>query len=186
MFLLCLFACAGVNPIPGTPECAAHESVIDFHASEDWREDERPELVGATADWRAFSSGRVRHSIKFGAASFWSPQILRVESWMPVVKDAEARQTEKRKSSTTLFGWHASDPRRIYLVVDRVPLNQLRHLATHELGHAAEIEWPNCKETPEQRCVHSPDPNAAMAAAFSNAPLGPSDLEFCRASCLCP
>ncbi len=83
-----------------------------------------------------------------------------------------------------IFGWTNSDA--VNIVVDRVRLDQLHTLVTHELGHAAGLGWPFCFES-NSKCHHSPDPDAVMSAAFSGAPsFTPSDLAFCRASCLCP
>ncbi len=140
---------------------------------------ERAQLQRAVDEWFAFSDGRVDFSLAPYALELddSSPHIYRTESWMRVVRAKE------RELKTQLAGWATNDP-HVFLVIDWVAPDQLWILAAHELGHVAGLQWPNCDGT-RKECIHSPDPRALMAPAFSGQPFGASDLDLCRASCVC-
>lgn len=182
-----VLSCTRVNPIPGSSACPSYHSSTVFYADKAFTADERAGIDTAAADWLAFSGGKIHDVIMFEDPPFEGARIRRVLSTDQVVKDENTKEaTARGLPSFTSLGWSAKGPpRTVYLVVDLVPTDQIAHLLEHELGHAAGLRWPGCVEDALQLCDHSPDPTALMFAAFKNSPLGPADLEFCRASCLC-
>lgn len=153
-----------------------------FHGDLSFTENERAAIQDATTDLFAFTSGHVDFLVAWDLDTLRSkePMILRAESWMQEVKD------EEREQGATLgaFTRRGSGPERIVLIVDRSG-EHLRYVTTHELGHMADFEWPDCHAS-RSVCRHSPDPTAVMAPLLSGNPLGPGDFAMCRASCLCP
>jgi hypothetical protein len=151
-----------------------------LHGDRAFTTDERTDIEQAARDWYDLSDGHVEFIVVWDLDSLRKrePMILRVESWMP-----EVQAEEREQGVAKLAGYTRSDPDRIALVVDRAN-GGLRYLAAHEMGHEAELEWDDCHNT-NRVCHHSPDPDALMAAEFSNKPFNESDRTFCRASCLC-
>ncbi len=147
---------------------------------------EREALQQATDDWFILSGGHIDFSLSYDFDNdTGNPHIYRLESWMSVVREKDAKASADLGAPYAQGGWQGSDD--IYLVVDRYLPGQIRYLATHELGHAAGLAWPNCRES-RSFCIHSPDPKAVM---FPSGPhddnrLTQADGDFCRASCLCP
>jgi hypothetical protein len=169
-----LLSCMQPNVPPGThTRCEDEPQRADLlFSAPNWDTEDIGKLRQAAQDWSEFSHGRI--NIRITRQDDPSlPHIHRMLSWMPKVRDKGDRR----------LGWFSGS--QIYLIVDRIAPEQLTGLATHEMGHAAGLEWPLCDEDVHD-CVHSPDPDAIMAPEFYGQPLGPSDLTFCRASCLCP
>ncbi len=147
---------------------------------------ERLALQEAVDDLRAFSGGHIDFSLSYDFDNDdGNPHIYRLESWMRIVRERDAEATADRGEVFIHGGWTSGDI--VHLVADRVPLENLKSLATHELGHAAGFSWPHCQDV-RSSCHHSPDPKALMfpSGPFAGNSLGPADLDFCRASCLCP
>jgi pimeloyl-ACP methyl ester carboxylesterase len=182
----CIFAC-GTEP-PGTRQSCEDEPGrvrVTFAVDRSFTDAERLELQRATDDWFIFSDARVSYSLSYDLQlDEDESHIYRVESWMQVVKDRDAASTKKEGKPFYVLGW--SDGTHVFLVMDRLRPDMIRIAALHEFGHVAGLEWPNCSGT-RSECVHSPDPAAVMAPALANRTgFTASDLQFCRASCLCP
>ncbi len=197
LLVIAFVSCASDNPRPGTPECLTHTSVTTFSADESFTPEERPQLLAAVKELREISANRIKQDVVFRTAAYSEPKIFRMLSSSSVVKDAEEKQARRfGVKGYTLFGWQNDDPPRIFLVVDRVPVDQLHNLAAHELVHAAGLKWPDCDHEPrapfhegtsgERDCSHVKGDESLRSQSFTNTSFGPADLEICRASCLCP
>lgn len=187
LLLILLSSCIAETPGTQTTCDSGHIKQVNmrFAVDDGFSPTERTALQEAVDSWRTFSSGHVDFTLSYDLdLNNGDPHIWRVESWEKIVKDADANASSPGKPFV-LDGWETGTY-NIFLVVDRMgPGDHLSYLATHELGHAAGLSWPYCFAD-KSDCHHSPDPNALMASAFANQPFGASDLQFCRASCLCP
>lgn len=192
LFMIALmWCCVPTDFIPkvdaGPGECYNRVNA-SFHGDPSFTPDEQAAIHEAMARLLAFSEGRINFVTTFDLDlnNPREPFIRRATATDPEVLQVEA-DAAKRSGlpSFTIFGVARKNPTRVLLVTERVASNQVANLATHELGHVAGFEWPDCNSS-KQDCKHSPDESALMAARFSGNRLGPADLEFCRASCLCP
>lgn len=150
---------------------------------------EQAAIMKAGQMWRDLSGGQIDMHFAFtmaDGAGAAGGVILRMQSTDPETLAYNASQIAKNHYPAT---WHVdgwTTGQTVHLVINEVAIGDLPSLAAHELGHAAGLRWPFCIEG-QVDCVHSPDPHAIMGAAFTGAPvMTPSDLAFCRASCLCP
>ncbi len=148
---------------------------------------ERAALQRATDNWFVFSESHVDVSLSYALDTDEDhPHIYRVQSWMQVVKDQDKKATVDPAKPFIHLGWESAGT--IFLVIDRIRPEHLAIIATHELGHAAGLAWPDCLERlPQTDCHHSPDPTALMAPEFNGQQgFNDADKQFCRVSCLCP
>lgn len=178
-------ACTTALPVPPAPDggaCVRHE-VATWHASASFRESERAAIVGAAADWRRVSAGRIDYTVVFDLDADRhadQPQIRRQTPWDLDVLEFE-RVEGQRRGTAAYHVWGWAEGVRIVLVIGEAP--SVRRLAMHELGHAAGLRLPNCTHGD---CTHTSDPGALMSYPFTSSDFNKSDLEMCRFSCLCP
>ena len=187
-------SCAHVNPAPDTAACKANRSAITWYADESFTPPERAAILAAPVNWSTFSHGRIQNAVTFDSpAPPLAARIRRVVTTDQVVKDENARETLARGTVFVSLGWSerpvlAEHPRELFVVMDLLDVadRQLERVVTHEMGHAAGLRWPGCPTPdPFQKCDHSPVTTALMNNAVGNNDLGPADLAFCEASCLC-
>lgn len=151
---------------------------------------EQAAITRAGDMWRAMSKGQIDMRFAFTpeGATTAGGAILRVHKADPdvVAYNAAQQKAGNEPAGWSVLGWEIGQTVHIVIDGNGITSDNLHSLVAHELGHAAGLRWPFCLAGNED-CVHSPDPHAVMAPAFSGAPeLTPSDLALCRASCLCP
>src|SRR6185369_15454111 len=149
---------------------------VEFHVSSSFTGDEQVKLLEAAQDWGFFSQDRIRFKLIYdGYTPPGTPSIIRVHSQDAIVRSYDEIQQAIRGTDYQANGWYEPVVNRLYLVVDRLDGEKFRLVATHEMGHAAGLRWPDCDEDLKQTCEHARDPSALMAQRYSNNPLGPGD-----------
>lgn len=198
LVLVALFLAIGVSSHARAADrtqqtCIKHVDIA-WRADTEFTQAERDAIAAGFGDVKAFTNNRTTSSIAWdvdfnstmsviGAA--YGPMIVRAQSWMKVVKKADAEFSVRYKRPVTVRAWTESVPLRIYFVVDRIP--QLRQTASHELIHATGARRPNC-DSKKEDCDHVPDWDSIMSAGIRDDvhTFSASDRAMCQASCLCP
>jgi hypothetical protein len=196
VLILAVALIAACAPSPARPSACTKTVRRIMHADTAFTPAERTEIVAAADDWLGFSGGRVHQTIAFDvdwssttsvASHGQEAMMMRALDWMPMVDALDQRTTAWRKAGKKIrvYGWTEQAPVRIFLVVDR--FENLREVATHELGHAAGLLWPDCNPL-EVDCDHARSKDSIMSPAILKSvhAFNEADLDFCRASCLCP
>lgn len=173
----------GPFPTPALDKAVCHGEVSGvFHVDSEFTPAELAQLQRASDDWALLSSGQINMVV---ARSQGVPHIHRTVSSSTTVMDEESKQTLRRGTPFFTDGW-STDDGEIYLVVDRVSIESLHVLASHEMGHSIGLRWANC-DTSIYDCIHTDDPQSVMYPQFNPAQqMNHTDLTLCRSSCLCP
>lgn len=181
----------GVTVIP----CEKNTSYKQFSGDTAFTEQERADWETAARNWAIFSNGRMGATFEWRAPrTLEEPHVHRVLSTDDIVQKADEKSAAEMGLSGFLHAGWADETGQIYIVVDRISRENFVPVLTHELGHALGLHWPGCPKESGKDCAHTDDPSALMCGfprakgkgcGPNNNTLGPGDLTFCQASCLC-
>lgn len=192
-----LIACAanstsGSGSFGDAIKCEDRTSHIAYSGDVTFTEAERADWETASRNVASFSNGRMGATYEWrGVHKPGELHLHRVFSTDQIVLDEDTK-VAKAFNLPEFFhaGW--SENSQIYIVVDRITREHFLPVITHELVHALGVRWPGCPKEKGEDCYHTDDPTALMCGVPratkcgpENNTLGPGDLVFCRASCLC-
>jgi hypothetical protein len=149
---LVLVACqaCGARPDAGTKVVVTHDQpkvALQFHADVEFTLAERAVIAQAVSDLEYQTAGLYRLGVTYdldfqAGVEKWEsgPWLVRAESTYPWIQMVEWQRGEIL-GLTMRDDEHHANPPRCYLVIDRLadPL-RLRHVAMHELLHAAGLD----------------------------------------------
>lgn len=149
--------------------------------SKDFTSEEREDFQTAIDNWRTLSKGRIHLQL---SCELTGTNVWKVPSWDPAVEKEDSNLPGGGEVLATTDR-HVGE---MWIVYDRIPRYLFRPVVQHELGHWAQLRWPDCHDT-NFVCNHVPKEQgpAIMTGMTSGATeFTPSDLAFCIESGACP